>query len=112
MWRWFDNILSNKTSIMDYYLKPPAQNGLFEYDSLDSTDLSGAFYLLAVGLIISFIALLIEILVFQIKHRVLMQKVQRITVPSPTSLEPILIFPELLNELPQNKHFSSPNTIL
>lgn len=108
MWRWFDSILTNKTNIMDYYLKPPVEGSLLEFEALDMEDLSGAFYLLAIGLFTSFIVFLIENIVFQIKFR--FKKLKKI--PNPPSPEPILIFQQLLDELPQKKHFPSSKPIL
>lgn len=108
MWRWFDSILRNKSNIMDYYLKPPVEDSLLEFEPLDLNDLSGAFYLLALGLLASFIVSLIEIVVFKIKFR--FKKLKKI--PTPPSDEPILIFQQLLDELPQKNNFPSSKPIL
>lgn len=108
MWRWFDSILSNNSNIMNYYLKPPIEGGLLEFESLDMSDLSGAFYLLAIGLLTSFIVFLIEIIVFHIKYR--LKKLKKI--PASSSSKPILIFQQLLVELPQRHHFPSSKPIL
>lgn len=67
LWRWFDNVLSNRTYIMDYYLKPPADADRFE--PLDCGDLSGALHLLVFGLTTSFIVFFGEVIIFQIKYQ-------------------------------------------
>lgn len=106
MWLWFDkNVkrLSKKTNVIDYYLKPPTGRGLLDFEPLNMKDLSGAFYLLAVGLTISFVVFLIEILVHRINNGKWLRRGSNIPIPSTNLREPILIFPELLKELPQRK---------
>lgn len=69
MWHWFANILSNKSNIMDYYLKPPTDGGLLDYDPLNLRDLTGVFYLWTIGITISFLVFLGELFVFRMQNR-------------------------------------------
>lgn len=98
MWRWFDIILNNKSNIMDYYLNPPIRDGLMDFQPLELGDLSGAFYLWALGLLIAIFVFFCEFIPFYIKNRRQPRKLKNIHVRN--SDEPDLIFPELLAELP------------
>lgn len=84
---------------MEYYLKPPIRDGIMDFEPLDMDDLSGAFYLLALGLFISFLMFLCEKLVFHIKTRRQLKQLKNVSAQNVD--EPVLIFPELLAELPK-----------
>lgn len=70
MWRWFDIFVSNQSNLIKYYKKPPIDRTMDK--SLDFEDVSGAFYLLVLGLIISTIVFLCE----KWYYRILQQKMK------------------------------------
>lgn len=72
---------------MKYYLKPPLDDAMVAIDPLKMSDLSGVFYLWSLGIIISFLVFLAEIIVFRMTnsaHRKLQCK--RKTVPKPKQM--------------------------
>lgn len=83
MWHWFDNILSNKSNIMKYYLNPPPDDAIVDVDPLKMSDLSGVFYLWSFGIIISILVFLGEMIVFRLKHSRKKPQYKRKGVPRP-----------------------------
>lgn len=54
---------------MQYYLKPSSEGSLLDFDPLNLNEMSGVFYLWAIGLLISLLVFLGELIVFHIKNR-------------------------------------------
>lgn len=72
---WFNNIVSDNSFIMDYYLKSPIEDNSFE--PLNIEEVSGAFYLLGIGLTISFLIFLLEQLTYKLRHKIIGTNVNR-----------------------------------
>lgn len=62
MWRWFDIFLNNQTDVMKYYFKQGAETDLFKPLSL--ADFQGAFCVLAIGLTLSTIVFILELIFY------------------------------------------------
>lgn len=84
---------------MEYYVKPPIRDGIMDFQPLEMGDLSGAFYLLALGLFISFLIFLCEKFVFFINTQRTLKQYKIVCVQNVDAT--VLIFPELLAELPK-----------
>lgn len=77
MWLWFEKFVTNQSSIMKYLRKPPIERLINR--PLQFSDVCGAFYLLAFGWIIGFVAFLFEMLSFyKAKQRIHHLQVQEL----------------------------------